>query len=265
MSPLKSRHLSTLRRSSIGALALAMTLGLSACGGGDDDAAAAAQESSAQAGAAAPSMDDMVSGAAAEGEADHMAGMSAEEHAAMDAEGEAGHSHADMTFPELEKEAAIPAGAEFNFQDVYFSQHMVAHHGQAVEMAEMLLASTKNPAMKKLGTAIAGAQSPEIELMTGWLKSWKQSTENAPHAHDPNAPSAGMMTDDDMGKLHKLKGRAFDKLFLQQMIFHHTGAVNQSNKELKNGKYAATKKLAQAIIKAQTKEIALMKELLKTV
>lgn len=270
----QSSHGRSARRASIGALALAMTLSLSACGGEDEPEATAAQETTT--GAAAGTGTDAAAGADAAA-APHDDTNSDGHHAAEPAGGIDDHEHTpgmDMSggaegemksFAELEKEAAIPASKPYNFQDVYFSQHMIEHHGQAVEMAEMLLANTKNPEMKKLATAIHGAQSPEIEMMTGWLKSWGQSTENAAHSHDPNAPSAGMMTDEDMEKLHAAKGKEFDKLFLKQMIFHHEGAVNQSNKELKNGKYGPAKKLATAIIKAQTKEIKLMKELMKKI
>jgi uncharacterized protein (DUF305 family) len=260
-----------IHRTSVGALALAVALGLSGCGGGGDDATStAAQSDSAETGAAAgtgavdesqphehaPGEEHGDEAPAATDDHEHTPGMDMSDH----------HDEGELkSFAELEKEAAIPASKPFNFQDVYFSQHMIEHHGQAVEMAEMLLANTKNPEMKKLGNAIHDAQAPEIELMTKWLKSWGQSTENAAHSHDPNAPSAGMMTDEDMEKLHAKKGKAFDKLFLEQMIFHHQGAVNQSNKQIKNGKFPEAIKLAKAIIAAQTKEIKLMKQLLKKV
>jgi uncharacterized protein (DUF305 family) len=251
-----------IHRTSVGALALAVALGLSGCGGGGDDATSTAAQSDT-AGAVdesqphehAPGEEHGDEAAAATDDHEHTPGMDMSDHD----EGEL------KSFAELEKEAAIPASKPFNFQDVYFSQHMIEHHGQAVEMAEMLLANTKNPEMKKLGKAIHDAQAPEIELMTKWLKSWGQSTENAAHSHDPNAPSAGMMTDEDMKKLHSKKGKAFDKLFLEQMIFHHEGAVNQSKKQIKDGKYGPAKKLAKQIIAAQTKEIKLMKQLLKQV
>lgn len=269
MSP---RPRSAAYRSAVGALALATALGLSACGGDDEGGTTAAQSDTAATG----EMADEAAGAtdaAAEGEEGHDnsdghhdadAAAATDDHEHTPGMDMSGHEEGELkSFAELEKEAAIPASKPFNFQDVYFLQHMIEHHGQAVEMAEMLLENTKNPEMKKLGDAIHGAQAPEIEQMTEWLESWDQSTENPEHSHDPNAPSAGMMTDEDMEKLHGKKGKAFDKLFLEQMIFHHQGAVNQSNKQIKNGEFKPAIKLAKAIIAAQTKEIKLMKELLK--
>lgn len=48
--------------------------------------------------------------------------------------------------------------------------------------------------------------------------------------------------------------------FMQGMIPHHQGAIDMAEIVLKYGKDPETKKLADEIIKAQTSEIALMKE-----
>lgn len=48
--------------------------------------------------------------------------------------------------------------------------------------------------------------------------------------------------------------------FMKGMIPHHQGAIDMAEIVLKYGKDAETRKLAEEIIAAQTKEIALMKE-----
>jgi uncharacterized protein (DUF305 family) len=48
--------------------------------------------------------------------------------------------------------------------------------------------------------------------------------------------------------------------FIQGMIPHHQGAIDMAEVVLKYGKDPATRKLAEEIIKAQTSEIAFMKE-----
>jgi len=70
----------------------------------------------------------------------------------------------------------------------------------------------------------------------------------------------GMLTDSQVANLGKLKGRAFDKEFLKSMIAHHKGAL-QMVSLIKNTKNAEAKKLAQDIVKAQTAEIQLMKNI----
>jgi uncharacterized protein (DUF305 family) len=266
---------STAYRAAVGSLALAMTLALSACGGDDNTAAeqtgAAAgaideskpHEHDAEGNSIAPGA-EAAGGAAADDHHDDAAAADGHEHTpGMDMSG--GADHAEHEKDEKGFVKGIPADAPYNAQDVYFLQHMTAHHGQAVDMSALVKKYAKNAEVKKLGVAIHGAQAPEIAKMKKWLETWGQSTENDPHAHDEGGPSAGMMKPEELEELGKTRGKEFDKLFLEQMIFHHEGAVNQSKAEQAKGKYKPAKDLAGVIIKAQTKEIKLMKELLKKV
>ncbi|HEY1041223.1 MAG TPA: DUF305 domain-containing protein [Candidatus Paceibacterota bacterium] len=61
-----------------------------------------------------------------------------------------------------------------------------------------------------------------------------------------------------------LKGDEFDKKFLEEMIVHHQGAVDMARLVLKNSQREELKALASDIVSAQTKEISMMKEWLKT-
>lgn len=56
--------------------------------------------------------------------------------------------------------------------DKVFVEEMIPHHQMAVMMATMLKNGTNRPEMKKLADDIITAQSKEIDLMRGWLKSW---------------------------------------------------------------------------------------------
>jgi uncharacterized protein (DUF305 family) len=55
-------------------------------------------------------------------------------------------------------------------------------------------------------------------------------------------------------------GDAFDKAFIEEMITHHEGAVVMAQMALTNAKHDEIKTMANAIISAQTSEIAQMKE-----
>jgi uncharacterized protein (DUF305 family) len=68
----------------------------------------------------------------------------------------------------------IPDDAEYNAADVEFAQGMIVHHGQAVQMADMALAKSTDPAVLELAREIKDAQEPEIAQMTRWLESWGQ-------------------------------------------------------------------------------------------
>jgi len=63
--------------------------------------------------------------------------------------------------------------ASHNDQDVRFTQQMLPHHQQAIEMSDMLLAkgSGVEADVVTLAKQIKAEQDPEITTMTGWLKS----------------------------------------------------------------------------------------------
>lgn len=83
-------------------------------------------------------------------------------------------------------------------------------------------------------------------------------------------PNGQMMSDDLSGMhgamtsmmvgLEGKTGDAFDKAFLSEMIMHHEGAVEMAEAAKVNAKHAEIKQMADAIISAQTTEIAQMRE-----
>ena len=69
------------------------------------------------------------------------------------------------------------------------------------------------------------------------------------------------MSMDDMNKqLEGLSGDEFDKAFTEMMIAHHEGAVDMAELIPSRAKHEEVKTLGKAIIAAQTKEIAEMKQ-----
>ena len=162
--------------------------------------------------------------------------------------------------------APAPSGgtaAAHNQADITFASSMVPHHQQAVEMADLALAQASNPTVKQLATQIKAAQDPEIQTMTGWLTAWGATP--MPSGHNMGGMGMdGMMTDQDMADLKKATGAAFDRMWLQMMVKHHQGAVAMAKTQLAQGAYPDAKTLAQAVIDGQTKEIATMTDLLKT-
>ena len=114
---------------------------------------------------------------------------------------------------------------QFSPADAKFMQGMIGHHSQAVEMVELLKQNTQWDDMKKLGMRIQVSQEDEIKMMQEWLKARGQEIPG-PHAHHmPGGMMPGMLSDEEMAKLAAAKGNAFDKLFLEGMIKHHSGAI----------------------------------------
>lgn len=144
-----------------------------------------------------------------------------------------------------------------------FSQMMIPHHAQAVEMSDIMLAKADiPPAVTALATRIKAAQAPEIEQMTGWLKDWNQPTGMMTGHSMPGGGMSGMVSAEDLNKLKAAQSSEAAKLFLTQMIAHHEGAIAMAQKEVDGGKSSATIALAKAIITAQQAEIEEMKQLL---
>lgn len=143
--------------------------------------------------------------------------------------------------------------------DVMFSQMMVPHHEQAVEMADLALTNdSASTEVKSLAQQIKAAQDPEISTMNGWLKEW-----NAPASAEMNhGGSDGMMSAEDMASLEKASGAEFDRLWLTMMVQHHQGAIEMAQGVLDTSSDTRVKALASAIIDGQKKEIATMQGLL---
>lgn len=157
------------------------------------------------------------------------------------------------------------AAADHNAADIMFSQMMIPHHAQAVEMSDIMLAKTGVPAaVTDLATRIKAAQAPEIEQMTGWLEGWNQPTGMMSDHSMPNGGMSGMVSDEDLGKLKSAPGDEAAKLFLTQMVAHHEGAIAMARAEVDSGEFAETVELAKAIITSQQAEIEEMKQLLAT-
>jgi len=182
--------------------------------------------------------------------------------------------------------ATAPQGSEaHNDADVMFAHHMIPHHQQAIEMSDMLLTKQGiDPRVTELAKQIKAAQGPEIEKMQGWLTQWGNPPMPAMPRGDmpghgnmpgmsgtPSMPGmpgmsgmAGMMSEQDMTALQNAQGVEASKLFLNQMIKHHEGAITMAQTEIKDGQYPAAVELARAIVSTQQKEIDTMKGILTT-
>lgn len=110
--------------------------------------------------------------------------------------------------------------------DTKFMQGMIAHHLQAIEMAELVYRNSESEDMKMLARRIEVSQRDEIQMMKDWLAARGEAvpSEHAHHAGD-HALMPGMLTAAEMERLAGAKGREFDRLFLEGMIKHHMGAL----------------------------------------
>lgn len=142
--------------------------------------------------------------------------------------------------------------------DVMFVTMMIPHHEQAMEMADLLLAKDGvDPRVVAIAERIQAAQGPEIEVMQGWLEEWGID----PGTAEGMEHGDGMMSADDMAALEAADGAAAGRLFLEQMVVHHEGAVEMAQATLDDAADPDVRTLAQQVIDDQSAEIAEMQEL----
>lgn len=152
---------------------------------------------------------------------------------------------------------------EHNTADVAFTQGMIPHHRQAVDMSALAPTRAASPEVKDLAARISAAQGPEIEQMTGMLAAWGAPAPPAGAMSGMGSmPMNGMLSEQQMGQLTAASGTGFDRMFLEQMTAHHRGAVQMAQTELAQGQNPQAKALAETIIAAQQAEITEMQALL---
>ena len=159
-----------------------------------------------------------------------------------------------------------PAEGEFNDADVMFAQMMIPHHAQAIEMSDMVLSKEGvDPQVLELAQEVKDAQGPEIERMTGWLQGWGEDVPDISMGSMGGMDmGGGMMSEEDMQALSDADGPTASRLFLEQMVQHHTGAIEMAQAQLSDGQNPEALELAQTIVDTQQAEIDQMQEILAT-
>jgi len=122
--------------------------------------------------------------------------------------------------------------------DVRFVQGMIAHHAQALDMTALAAERAQSDAVRMLARRIEISQADEIALMQRWLADRGEDVPqvdgpdhhhghhgHAHHGHDHHELMPGMLTPEQLADLATAEGEAFDRLFLELMIFHHEGAL----------------------------------------
>ncbi|MFH9015364.1 DUF305 domain-containing protein [Streptomyces sp. NPDC017943] len=185
--------------------------------------------------------------------------------AACGGDGDDSSGHGSHNSNSASPAASAPASrGQHNAADVAFAAGMIPHHRQAVEMADLAPERAQSAEVKKLAADIKKAQDPEIKTLSGWLTSWgEQVPAQGAMGHSMHGgASGGMMTVQEMERLEKASGKAFDTAFMDLMIKHHEGAVAMAETEQADGAYGPAKKMAGQIITSQSAEIERMNKLL---
>jgi uncharacterized protein (DUF305 family) len=164
--------------------------------------------------------------------------------AALAACGDDSGSSGSTSPPPPSASSSAGMSGEFNDQDATFAGIMIAHHQQAIVMADMAAGRSSDPKVLALARRIEAAQAPEIQTMTGWLTAWGKPMPEGMSGMDMGDPMPGMMSAAQMDKLKGMKGTDFDRRFLTMMIAHHVGAITMAKTELATGQSPEAKALA---------------------
>jgi uncharacterized protein (DUF305 family) len=115
--------------------------------------------------------------------------------------------------------------------DVHFMVGMISHHAQAVVMAKWAPTHGASPSVLGVCDRIAVSQTDEIKYIQNWLADRHQPVPQpdpkglAMAGMDHPMLMPGMLSPEQMAALDQARGTAFDRLFLEDMIMHHQGAI----------------------------------------
>jgi uncharacterized protein (DUF305 family) len=157
--------------------------------------------------------------------------------------------------------SSAASATDADMADRMFVTMMIPHHEQAIEMSDLVLAAPDiDDRVRDLAQRIKDAQGPEIALMQSWLEEWGMG--DVAGMGDMPGMGDGMLSQEELEALGEASGPDAARLFLEQMIAHHEGAIDMAEQELANGADADVLELARTIVTTQTEEIALMREIL---
>jgi uncharacterized protein (DUF305 family) len=148
--------------------------------------------------------------------------------------------------------------------DIDFTRDMMAHHGQAVNMAIIARDRSQEPKLRLLALDITLTQQGQIGIMTAWLEQWGQSVGGSTPPMAGMGEMMGMASLKQLNSLKSLPEIEAEISFLQLMIRHHQGGVYMAEDVLATTKNPQVKRLAEGIVAGQSSEIKLMTEMLAT-
>ncbi len=162
--------------------------------------------------------------------------------------------------------ASVPPGNDS--AEAGFARDMIVHHGQAVQMAEIVRDKTNSDDIRLLAADISLTQQGQIGIMQGWLQVWGlpitgEEPAMAWMGHPTDGLMPGMATPEEITRLSQLPPDRADELFLRLMINHHEAAIPMAQAVMKRTDEPEVRDLAQAIENAQKAEIKNMKAMVE--
>lgn len=143
-----------------------------------------------------------------------------------------------------------------------FLTAMVPHHTSAVDMAKVAQSEGQSDFVKGLADEIVLSQTGEI----GQMRRIHERLFNAPLEPDMGGHMALGLSAEEAGMGHMdganmIRGKQpFDRVFVDEMVPHHQGAIRMAEAVQGKTRDPALRKLAKDIVTAQRREIKEMNE-----
>ena len=149
--------------------------------------------------------------------------------------------------------------------DIAFAQLMIAHHKQAIQLADLAATRAQLPGLVSLAAVIKTEQSQEVAQLAEWLSWWGAPTDlpgTSTTAHEFSESTPGEPPIDlDVAPLAELSGADFDRLWLRMMVTHHQGAVTIASEWLALTTLPAPRAFQAARLDDEEQEIVRMRAL----
>jgi uncharacterized protein (DUF305 family) len=139
------------------------------------------------------------------------------------------------------------------YSDQRFIDMMVPHHMMAVQMAQLALQKGQHPEIKQLATSMISSQQQEIQELKNLKKRLYGTSDTPTMMKAVDLANTGMLMPDQLAQQHP-----FDQAFIDSMIPHHASAIDMASAALMRSTNPAIKRIARAIVDAQSQEIGQM-------
>lgn len=165
-----------------------------------------------------------------------------------------------------------PAPAGPSDADVAFMSGMIGHHAQAVLMAGWAESHGASTTVQTYCRKVVVSQRDEIGLMKRWLQDHHEPLPDSTLMYGRSMPGMGpmlmpgMLTAAQLAQLDSARGPDWDRLFLEDMIRHHQGAIEMVRQlfNTPGGGKGIVFQFATDVSADQTAEITRMRQMLIT-
>jgi uncharacterized protein (DUF305 family) len=138
------------------------------------------------------------------------------------------------------------------YDEEHFIKEMILHHQEAIDMSKIML-NSDTPAVRDIAEGIVDLQQKEIQMLESWLDEWYP---------EMGQQEESMKYTTIISKLSEISSKERDIQYLKGMVKHHESAIMMAEKVLKTNPRLEVRQLAEDIIRVQSQEIDLMKNII---